>query len=147
MRTITMATEQPLCLLALDGGGVRGVSELLILSELMLRIKRNNELQSTPKPCEIFDLICGTSTGGLAAILLGRLRLSVDEAIDEYRTITEKVFSKPKPYPSEGCYSATTLEEAMKDVIQRYGTPKGSSGKADAELKFLEDSSKGICKV
>jgi hypothetical protein len=33
------------------------------------------------KPCDYFDLICGTGTGGLIAILLGRLeyvRLSSD---------------------------------------------------------------------
>ncbi|KAF9730566.1 protein kinase subdomain-containing protein [Paraphaeosphaeria minitans] len=31
------------------------------------------------RPCEYFDLICGTSTGGLIAIMLGRLAfVSID---------------------------------------------------------------------
>jgi len=29
--------------------------------------------ENPPKPCEVFDLIVGTSTGGLLAIMLGRL--------------------------------------------------------------------------
>jgi patatin-like phospholipase/acyl hydrolase len=47
-------------LLALDGGGVRGLSALMILEQLMEAIDPN----SPPKPCEYFDLIGGTSTGG-----------------------------------------------------------------------------------
>ena len=47
-------------LLALDGGGVRGLSSLLILERLMETI----DPDSPPKPCEYFDMIGGTSTGG-----------------------------------------------------------------------------------
>ena len=62
-------------ILSLDGGGMRGLSSLLILRTIMERIKLANRLSQTPKPCEYFDLIGGTSTGGLIAIMLGRLRL------------------------------------------------------------------------
>ena len=43
-----------------DGGGVRGLSSLLILQNLM----KNINPEKPPKPCEVFDLIGGTSTGG-----------------------------------------------------------------------------------
>ena len=62
-------------ILSLDGGGVRGLSSLLILRELMETIQRRKTLAETPKPCEYFELICGTSTGGLIAIMVGRLRM------------------------------------------------------------------------
>src|SRR6266496_3916637 len=62
-------------ILALDGGGVRGLSSLLILRELMGEIGRQKNLDQTPLPCEFFDLIGGTGTGGLIAIMLGRLRM------------------------------------------------------------------------
>jgi patatin-like phospholipase/acyl hydrolase len=69
-------------ILALDGGGVRGLSSLLIVQRLMHEVQRImiNEGNTTddgklPLPCEYFDLICGTSTGGLIAIMLGRLRM------------------------------------------------------------------------
>jgi patatin-like phospholipase/acyl hydrolase len=55
-----------LCLLSLDGGGVRGLSTLYILKNIMDRL--NNERKKSNlhlvKPCEVFDLIGGTSTGG-----------------------------------------------------------------------------------
>lgn len=55
-----------LCLLSLDGGGVRGLSTLYILKGLMMRLNNQRREASLPqvKPCEVFDLIGGTSTGG-----------------------------------------------------------------------------------
>ena len=49
-----------------DGGGVRGLSSLYILRTIMERVndERNKELKDNIKPCDLFDLICGTSTGG-----------------------------------------------------------------------------------
>ena len=60
-----------LCLLSLDGGGVRGLSSLLILKHVMEKIDPINP----PKPCDYFDMIGGTSSGGLIAIMLGCLEM------------------------------------------------------------------------
>lgn len=54
--------------LSIDGGGIRGVFAATYLAEL------ESELARTGKPsrlCEHFDLICGTSTGGIIALGLG----------------------------------------------------------------------------
>ena len=40
------------------------MSELLILHEIMLRIQHDLALPDLPRPCDYFDLIGGTSTGG-----------------------------------------------------------------------------------
>lgn len=55
-----------LCLLSLDGGGVRGLSMLYILKSIMDRLNHERKKEDLPpaKPCEMFDLIGGTSTGG-----------------------------------------------------------------------------------
>lgn len=55
-----------LCLLSLDGGGVRGLSTLYILKALMTQLNHGRKENGAPplKPCELFDLIGGTSTGG-----------------------------------------------------------------------------------
>ena len=65
--------DRPRRILALDGGGVRGLSSLLILGEIMEEIAQASGLDETPRPSEYFDVIGGTSTGGLIAIMLGLL--------------------------------------------------------------------------
>ena len=57
-------------ILSLDGGGVRGLSTLLILRDIMEEIGPRSP---SAKLCDYFDLISCTSTGGLIAIMLGLL--------------------------------------------------------------------------
>jgi patatin-like phospholipase/acyl hydrolase len=49
-----------------DGGGVRGLSSLYILRSIMEMVNKERKKVSKDKiePCDLFDLICGTSTGG-----------------------------------------------------------------------------------
>ena len=49
------------------------MSELLILQEIMQRIQYKENLDSVPLPCECFDLIGGTSTGGSVTIVSPKL--------------------------------------------------------------------------
>ncbi len=64
--------DQKVRLLALDGGGIRGLSTLMILEQLMEAVN----LDDPPKPCEFFDMIGGTSTGGQVAVIHKRYQLS-----------------------------------------------------------------------
>ena len=54
---------------------MRGLSSLFILQRLMQEIQRLRQEDQVPLPCQYFDLMGGTSTGGLIAIMLGRLRM------------------------------------------------------------------------
>jgi len=51
-------------LTTLDGGGIRGKSSLMILEKIMEHIRDSKGLAEVPRPCDYFDLIGGTSTGG-----------------------------------------------------------------------------------
>src|SRR5271163_828589 len=63
-------------ILSLDGGGVRGLSSLLILRNIMEEVaRRQGPGTAEARPCDYFDLIGGTGTGGLIAVMLGRLRM------------------------------------------------------------------------
>jgi patatin-like phospholipase/acyl hydrolase len=113
-------------LLSLDGGGFRGLSSLYILKAIMLRLNAERANAGLPivKPCEVFDLIGGTSTGGLIAIMLGRLEMDVDECIDAYRKLTETIFKSKKNRMGlslkgdvSARFSSETLRDAIKTVV------------------------------
>ena len=81
-----------------DGGGVRGLSSLLILRALMIQINlRLTELRLNEgqlQPHHVFKLVAGTSTGGLIALMLGKMGMTVDECIEQYESLSKTVFGK-----------------------------------------------------
>ncbi|KAK0122575.1 hypothetical protein ONS96_009616 [Cadophora gregata f. sp. sojae] len=107
----------PLRLLSLDGGGIRGLSELYILEVIMHRVQLATNSTEVALPADYFDLICGTNTGGLIAILLGRLRLSVPQAIQKYGELSKHVFSEQKRGWQDGKFKASRLEGAIRKVL------------------------------
>lgn len=65
--------EKPLKILTIDGGGLQGISTLLILDKLLGAIARNNGVPDRkPRPCDVFAVIAGIGPGGWLALLLGR---------------------------------------------------------------------------
>ncbi|KAG6896333.1 hypothetical protein C0992_008921 [Termitomyces sp. T32_za158] len=110
---------------AVDDGGVRGLSELIILKEIMHRLMYLEKAQSLPKPCDYFDIIGGAGTGGLIALMLGRLHMPINLAIDNYVLFCQKVFSDVKKW-SIGTekFKATVFESAMRDILQSTGFPE-----------------------
>lgn len=85
--------------LTLDGAGVKGISELFILQHLFDRVKKITGL-SDIQPCDVFDLIAGSSTGGLNAIFLGRMVMSIEDAIKAYENVGKKLFVLSTTAPS-----------------------------------------------
>ncbi len=83
-------------ILSLDGGGIRGIISCVILKfiEEQLQVLDNKDA----KIGDYFDLIAGTSTGGiLASIILfpdenGKAKFSVQEALDLYADKGESIF-------------------------------------------------------
>ncbi|KAF8532970.1 phospholipase, patatin family protein [Trichophaea hybrida] len=123
-----MVEEQPLRLLSLDGGGVKGLTSLLILHRIMRAYRDEMNLPDIPRPCEVFDLIGGASTGGLIAIMLGRLGMTVSECIQTYKALSTTVFEEHPRGGSFGramltmsgstWYSARKLENGVREVVE-----------------------------
>lgn len=114
--------------LSIDGGGFRGLAGLLILKDLMqdLVVDTADE-EHPPKPCQIFDLICGTSNGGLIAILLGRLGLSCETAIKVYgelgRVIHGEASSAENTWRailSGVRFPSAAFEETLKQIVKHF---------------------------
>lgn len=47
-----------------DGGGIRVLSQIIMLKDLMKAVQETGHLSETPEPWQCFDLIGGTNTGG-----------------------------------------------------------------------------------
>ncbi|KAG8720152.1 hypothetical protein FRC09_010039 [Ceratobasidium sp. 395] len=103
-------------LLSFDGGGVRALSALIILHEFMQRLNHRLKPLKEILPCEWFDMIVGSGTGGLIAILLGRLGMSVEKAIEAYQIILTRAFSSKKTF-GKG-FKASELENAVDLVVE-----------------------------
>ncbi|ERF74884.1 hypothetical protein EPUS_09291 [Endocarpon pusillum Z07020] len=88
--------ERGIRLLCLDGGGVRGLSSLHILKKLMETIDPGRP----PKPCKYFDMIGGTSTGGMFDQVFKKKRLPV--------TIGGRIQDR---------FDTQALEKAIKEVV------------------------------
>src|SRR3954469_10126713 len=79
--------------LCIDGGGIRGLIPALVPAEI--------ERRTGPPTAELFDLIAGTSTGGILACGLtrpgpdGRPLHSADDLAELYRTGGPKSFAPP----------------------------------------------------
>lgn len=129
VRLLASVFETRLLIVISDGGGVRGYSMLIIVQELMHRTfveveGRAPRRHEIPKPCDHFDLIVGTGTGGLIALMLGRLRLDLETCKELYVRLTRMVFETDKtiagiPYRST-LFKASKLEEAIQQAVQEH---------------------------
>lgn len=119
------SSEDPVLVLALDGGGMRGLAPVLILNSLERDL--SEKLGWPISISKTFDLIGGTSIGGILA-----LQLSMGEPINDcaqlFETNGAKIFSRDfyqkltNPYGLFGpLYDVTTglkpvLQEIFKEV-------------------------------
>jgi uncharacterized protein len=83
----------PKRILALDGGGVRGVLSLAILERIEKVLASRSPDPAAFRLADYFDLIGGTSTGSLIATGLA-LGLSVAEMLAHYQNLAGEVFRK-----------------------------------------------------
>ena len=83
----------PKRILALDGGGLRGILSLGILHRLEATLRERHGNDSGFRLCHYFDLIAGTSTGAIIAAALA-VGMSVDEVLGHYRQLGREVFQK-----------------------------------------------------
>lgn len=105
-------------------------------------------------------MIGGTSTGGLVseavcdtrhiangysliAIMLGRLQMTIDDCIDAYISLSDRVFQKRRHRVTikgnvQGRFDSDELERAIKEIVVRQGLEE------DALLKNSPDAK---CKV
>ena len=103
------ATPGPRKMLALDGGGIRGVLTLSILKALETQLKQ--------PLWQYFDYIAGTSTGAIIAAGLAR-GMSVDELIAFYKNTGTAMFQRTRFLERlNSLYRDGPLQQQLKQVF------------------------------
>ncbi|XDG01449.1 hypothetical protein ABKA04_001064 [Annulohypoxylon sp. FPYF3050] len=128
-------------ILSVDGGGIRGKSSLLILENIMEGVRDAQNLGHVPKPCDFFDLIGGTSTGGIIAIMLGRLGMTIHECIQVYDRVAEAAFTRKRarvPLISSSVYSAHALETVIQEVVREFCTEESCISKRSSGQSTID---------
>ena len=78
-------------LLAIDGGGIRGVVALEVLAELENQLRTASGAGSEFRLCDYFDYVAGTSTGAVVAAGIAR-GLSAQQLLEFYTEFGPRVF-------------------------------------------------------
>ena len=112
-------------ILCIDGGGIKGLYTATLLAKL--------EETFSVKITDCFDLICGTSTGGLIA-LAASLGKPMSEVVEFYKKYGAEIFDQKtkkhlwgknklsiKQAAFKGKYNGNALENALTEV---FGTKK-----------------------
>ena len=129
---------------------MRGYSMLILLHDFMHKVYTEThggeppEADKVPKPCEYFDLIAGTGTGGLIAIMLGRLRMNTKDCMRVYVQMTRKVFETDKtiagiPYRST-LFKASMLEDAIRQCVKSFEHEKDAEEMEDRDMPMTPAS-------
>jgi len=111
---------------------MRGLASLLIIDGIMKELPTKNG--GALLPCQVFDLICGTSVGGLVSILLGRLGLDCQTAINIYEMAVKELFGKKRDawkVIADGHFLDTSKFDTF--VAQKVGEYIGSP---DVSMRF-----------
>lgn len=92
----------------------------------------------------------------LIAIMLSRLRMSVDDCISEYVTLGSQVFGNPRHFYSLSLpliirnrtkYNTDYLDDALQDVITRRGRKEGIKGSEGTNRLAFRSENESFCKT
>lgn len=106
---------QPFQILALDGGGVKALFTAQVLEHL--------EADLGVRVADHFDLLAGTSAGGILALGLGA-GLRPAEIVEQYADLTRRVFPRSRqarwrllPRALRPAYSSAVLRDVLTGVL------------------------------
>jgi patatin-like phospholipase/acyl hydrolase len=111
----------PVRVLSIDGGGIRGVIPAAVLAEIERRTGR-----TVP---ELFDMVAGTSTGGIIALGLtvpgehGAPRWRAGDLLELYRREGEHIFSRSvwqRITSAEGVLDEKYPADGLEAALSRY---------------------------
>ena len=106
-------------ILSIDGGGIRGLYPATILKELEARIQE--EKGEGTQLYEYFDLICGTSTGGIIALAIS-LGMKASDIQSLYNEYAGEIFGNKRGFWRsifKSKYSSNPLEDILQEKFNK----------------------------
>jgi len=126
--------EQPRRLLALDGGGIRGILTLGILQKIEALVA---QMTGHQRLCDYFDYIGGTSTGAIIAACLAR-GMSTADIFDFYNKAGVQMFESSHLLQRwRYLYTADPLKAKLQDVFGRATTLEPAEVANEKSLRCL----------
>lgn len=116
--------DKPFRILSIDGGGVRGIFPAKVLADLEDDLAARGGTRSLLH--EHFDLICGTSTGGIIALALA-LGIPAREILNLYLDHSKMIFGQKRNFFSRivnAAYDRKPLEEIVRQTFKYGGLPE-----------------------
>ena len=130
--------DRPFKVLSIDGGGIRGIIPALVLTDIERR---------TGRPISsLFDLIAGTSTGGIIALGVtkpneqGEPAYRADEIVDLYAKRGKRIFSSPLMHQLSTAWGLLDEKYAAKEVEKVFDDYFGEARLKDALTNVLVTS-------
>lgn len=100
--------------LSMDGSGLYGMAGLVVLERIMQMLA--NDKDHPLRPTDVFELIGGASSGGLIAILLGRLGMDCATAWREYTNLLAHL----SPVNHCDLHSQDNYALLLREIFKRY---------------------------
>ena len=123
---------KPFRILSIDGGGIRGIVPALVLADL--------EARTGQRVSDLFDLVAGTSTGGVLALALTRDDpVPADKLVSLYGREGRSIFSKSfwRRLPGYALMDERYSDKGLVRVLKKY---LGESSLAEASPPVLVTS-------
>jgi TctA family transporter len=134
-----------------DGGGSSVISQLIIVNEIMHRIRWILKLESVPCPYEYAELMVGSGMGAYAiespnrynllimclcyrvvVILLTHLRLTAQQTLIHIAKLGQAVFLQPNESVNSHQFDVERLKTSTLDILRQYGFTDTSKMVQDA---------------
>ncbi|KAL1894816.1 hypothetical protein Cpir12675_003511 [Ceratocystis pirilliformis] len=118
------------------------------MEKMMQEIQHSKKLAVTPKPCHEFDPIGGTGTGGVIAIMLGRMGMAFNDCIRAYSKFSKTSFHRKMSIRSSTLtFSAAQFESAMKTAIKKNCENSANMLLCDLSCPKTNDDNISACKT
>ena len=127
-------------ILALDGGGVRGIVSIAFMKEMETQLRQATGHKALVLS-DVFDLVAGTSVGSMLATMVS-LGKPVEEIEAKFLDLAPKIFSGRSTIFGQKRFECGPLEQGVTEVVkdERLGSPLLRTGLAIVAKRVDSDS-------